>query len=201
MIMKSQEPFLEPIARYLRFNKGITQITAKKPIVIVDLGCGPYKPFYFYAKNHGVKIKKYIGIDPLLSNKFFESTDKNNRVSLLRNSLEKKIPLPSSSVDYVVSFAALEHFNHPQDILNDAIRILKRHGKIILTTPTKIAKPLLEFLEKIGLVSSREIHEHKHYFDKKSLKGLISVKNVKIRHIYFEAGLNNLLVIEKTRMT
>lgn len=195
------EPLLEPVARYLRFNKGFQCFKTLKFSKIVDLGCGPGIPFYHFLQKKGIVINKYIGIDPLLSDKTIKLFKDNSSIQIIKTGLVKRIPIPSSSVDYVISFATLEHFNDPKGILNDAIRILKNGGKIILTTPTFRAKPLLEFLEKIGLLSSREIHEHKHYFDKNSLRKIIIPKNVRVLHHYFEMGLNNLLVIEKLKTT
>lgn len=197
--MIGDEPLLEPLARLFRFREGIPYVAKHKPVVIVDLGCGHKAPFYSFIKQYSVKIKKYIGIDPLLSKKTIQLHSKNNKKWLIKKSLEKKIPLPSSMADYVVSFATFEHFDYPKEILNDAIRILKKGGKLILTTPTPRSKPILEFLEKIGLLSSREIHEHKHYFDKNSLRKIIVSKNVKVSHRYFEMGLNNLLIISRNQ--
>lgn len=197
MKMMEDEALLEPLARLFRFKKGISQLEERAPVVIVDLGCGPTTPFYFFAVQKGIKIKKYIGIDPLLSDKTIKLCRDKSSIQIIKTGLVKRIPIPSSSVDYVVSFATLEHFDYPEEILNDAIRILKKGGKIILTTPTSRAKPVLELFEKIGLLSSREIHEHKHYFDKKSLQKMILSKNVNIEHSYFEMGLNNLLVISR----
>lgn len=199
--MIGDEPIFEPLARLFRFREGIPYLVKRKSIVIVDLGCGPNAPFYYFAIQKGIEIKKYVGIDPLLSKKTISIHNKNNTVQLIKNSLEKKIPFPSNKADYVVGFATLEHFDHPKGILNDAIRILKKGGKIILTTPTFRAKPMLEFMEKIGLLSSREIHEHKNYFDKNSLRKIIVSKNLRVQHHYFEFGLNNLLIIEKLKTT
>lgn len=196
-----EEPILEPLARLFRFRKGMYHLKKHAPVVIVDLGCGPDTPFYYYAKKKGIKIKKYVGIDPLLSKKAIQFHNNNKKVKLIRDGLKKRIPFPSSQADYVVAFATLEHFDNPREILNDAIRILKKGGKIVLTTPTFRAKPLLEFLEKTRLLSTREIHEHKHYFNKNSLQKIIKSKNVRILHYYFELGLNNLLVIEKLKIT
>lgn len=190
-----EEALLEPLARLFRFRKGISQIEKRHSIIVVDLGCGPDTPFYYYAEQKGIKIKKYVGIDPLLSKKAIQLHNKNKKVTLIKDSLKKRIPFPSLQADYVVAFATLEHFDNPKGILNDGIRILKNGGKIILTTPTFRAKPLLEFLQKIKLLSTREIHEHKHYFDRNSLLKMVKSKKTKVSHRYFEMGLNNLLVI------
>lgn len=192
-----KEPIFEPIARILRFAEGGRYLDGSRPIIIVDLGCGPEILFYKYAQKKNLMIKKYFGIDPLLSKAVLQRYRHDETVTLNNSQLEKKIFLPSLCVDYVVSFATLEHFDYPKELLNDAIRILKKHGKVILTTPSPWSKGILELCEKIGLISSREIHEHKNYFDEKSLRLLVRNNNVKITYRSFEMGLNNLLVIEK----
>lgn len=191
-----KEPILEPIAREIRFRKTANIIKKdKKPIIIVDLGCGPLAPFFDYLKKQKVKIKSYIGIDPLVSVK----NKREKEVKLIKKPVNKKIPLKSNLADFVVAHAVLEHLDNPQETLREMIRITKTKGKVIITTPTPLSKKLLEFLAfRLGLISSREIKEHKNYFNKKTLKKLTDdIDGVRTRHEYFEFGLNNLLVISK----
>ena len=61
---------------------------------------------------------------------------------------------------------------------------------------------MLEFLSfNLGLISSREIEEHKTYFDKEDLIALVGPMTVPIEmhHTYFEFGYNNLFVIKKKK--
>ena len=196
-----EEEFFEPILRLIRFSQAIGYIEKNRPLIFLDLGCGPKIPFYFFAKKNKVIFKKYIGIDPLIDKNLINKFINRGNILILDQSLIKKIPLPSLSVDYIVAFAFLEHIENPDDIIKEALRILKPGGKIILTAPTPKAKKILEFLSfKLKLVSPREIAEHKNYFTKEDLFSLI-LKNkkidLKIIHHYFEFGLNNLLVIIK----
>jgi SAM-dependent methyltransferase len=196
-----EEEFFEPFLRQFRFKQAIKHIEKNKPLVLLDLGCGPNIPFYFFAKKNKVIFKRYIGIDPLLNKKLINKFFSKSGVLILNQSVIKKIPLPSLSVDYIVAFAFLEHIENPKEIVEESLRILKHGGKIILTTPTPKAKKILEFLSfKLKLVSPREIAEHKNYFTKENLLSLIPKNkelHLKIIHHYFEFGLNNLLVIIK----
>lgn len=188
------EELLEPAARFFRFKKGLESIPKNKPVTIADLGCGPKVRFYHFAKKHGAKLKEYIGIDPLIR-EFPNSRD----LKVIKSPLKKKILLPSNSVDYVVGFAFLEHIDYPEDMISESIRILKKNGKAIFTTPTFRAQKLLEFLAfKMGIISKREILEHRQYFNEQKLYDLVNKhdKN-KVNHSYFELGLNNLLIITK----
>lgn len=199
-----QEELLEPLARYIRFNKGIKHIDKAKPITLVDLGCGPKIRFYHFAKKNKVKIDKYIGFDPLVTQQVVKQHTSNPKTSINNKPVDKKIALKDQTADYVVAFAFFEHIDHPQEILAEAYRILKPGGKIILTTPTFKAKSVLEFLSyKLGLISRREIEEHKQYFDEYTLRKIApsKAKRSQIFHRYFEMGMNNLLVIKKPTST
>ena len=45
-----------------------------------------------------------------------------------------------------------------------------------MTTPTRIAKPVLEFLSyRLHLINEDEIREHKHYFNKADIQEIIAV--------------------------
>ena len=196
-----QEELLEPIARAFRFHHGFSEIDKKEKITLVDLGCGPKIRFYSYAKERKLKFERYIGIDPLISKAVIDKNSKANDILLIKNPLKNRLPIDTNSVDFVTAFAFLEHIDHPETILLDSIRILKKGGKAIYTTPTPKAKNILEFLSfKLGLISEREIKEHKNYFDKENLDNILKRKEIKvsnIKHSYFEMGLNNLLVITK----
>lgn len=182
------EPILEPILRKLRFNKGVNLITHGS--VVVDIGSGPYTPFLSLIKN---KIKRGIGIDPLTK------VNNSKNISVIKSSLEKKIPIEDCFSDYVSLFAVLEHLDHPQELLSESYRILKKDGKIILTTPTPFSKLLCEFFAyKLHLISDREVREHKRYFWKNDLVDLLKNAGYKnIQHNYFEFFFNNFVVAQK----
>lgn len=192
-----EEEILEPIFRYLRFKIAFQYLRKTKSVTLLDLGCGKKISFYYFAKKRGVIFKKYIGIDPLLSQDIFKKNKNNKSIILIKKPLEKKIPLADKQVDYVVGFAFLEHIKNPQAILPESVRVLKDDGRAIFTTPTPKAKKILEFLARLNLVSKREIKEHKNYFNKEKLLGFINKKNVKATYSFFEFALNSLLVIEK----
>lgn len=194
------EELLEPIARYLRFITGIKHIDKSKPITLVDLGCGPKIRFYHFAKKHQVEIKRYLGVDPLISPALTQKFDQDKIVSIINHPLIKTIDIKDKTVDYAVAFAFFEHIDHPKEIMAEGYRILKLGGKLILTVPSPKAKSFLEFMSyQLGIISSREIEEHQRYFDKQLLLEYLpkNIKSSQIHHHYFEFGLNNLLVVTK----
>lgn len=197
------EEVLEPIARFYRFREMLQEIPKSRALVIADLGCGPKIRAFDVLQKKGVRISKYYGIDPLISKETLELNKGIKNIHLIPSQFDKKIPLDDNSVDIIISCAVLEHIEYPKYILNDISRVLKKGGKAILTTPSPKAKAILEFLSfKMGLISEREIKEHKNYFTKENLLLLIDKnknKETTIRHHYFEFGLNNLFIIEQKK--
>lgn len=91
--------------------------------VLYDLGCGekPYKTlFEQYCEN-------YLGVD--WSNSLHEIS-----ADVLAN-LNEILPIDSSSADTVVSISVLEHLSEPQNMLNEAYRMLRPGGNIVLQVP------------------------------------------------------------------
>jgi SAM-dependent methyltransferase len=91
--------------------------------VLVDLGCGeaPYKKYFLQY------CKKYIGVD-------WTKTLHNSQADI-ESDLNNKINLSDNSADTIISLSVMEHLYEPQIFLNEAYRILKSNGTIILQVP------------------------------------------------------------------
>src|SRR5665647_331058 len=91
--------------------------------VLYDLGCGesPYQEFFLrYAD-------KYVGVDWAGS---FHDTKAD-----IAADLNKPLPIESEVADTVVSLSVMEHLCEPQTMLNQARRILKPGGVMVLQVP------------------------------------------------------------------
>jgi SAM-dependent methyltransferase len=187
----SKEAVLEPIFRELRYNVAhhdLKKILNNKSLIL-DYGCGPEAKFYNYLKDKNFSFKEYFGFDPLLSKEvsYIDKSITNNINFILEN-----------KYDLISLFAVIEHF--PKDGFDYSIfkKLLTSGGYILITTPTKLAKPILEFLSyRLGIVSKREIEEHQHYFDIKELESIffkLGMKKVKGK--VFEFSLNNYVLFK-----
>jgi SAM-dependent methyltransferase len=45
------------------------------------------------------------------------------------------LPYPSSSFDFIVAVEVIEHLHNPWHVISEFKRVLKKHGKLIITTP------------------------------------------------------------------
>lgn len=182
------EELLEPFLRRMRIQRVRKYIPDGS--ILCDIGCGPDAKFLHEIAPY---IKKGIGIDKKLDG------SSSDNIELIKTKLEKELPLPSNYVDCITLLAVMEHLDFPDQMLAECCRILKNGGVLILTTPTPLSRPILEFLSyKLNIVSRTEIFDHKNYFNNEQL-----VKMLK-EHIFrivvaktFQFGLNNFVVAMK----
>lgn len=186
-----QDSFFDKLLRLLRQKKVIEHI--HEGSVVCDIGCGCDAGF---LKKISGTIKNGVGLDKEVNN------FKNANLELKKIKVLDKIPLNNETFDVVTMIAIVEHFDNVQKIFNEVFRILKCGGKLIITTPTPLAKPLLDFLSfKIGIVDPNEIRDHKNYFWPENIKKMLiesGFKNEGIKNYFFEFRLNNLVVAKKS---
>ena len=189
--------------RYSRVTKQLTQsLHNNKSLVIFDLGCGQDILFYKYIEllfPEYIDNVFYLGVDPLI----FGSKRIKKNVYILKSVFEN-MSEKISGADMITMFAVLEHVDDPSELLRESMKRIKRGGSVYATTPSFLAKPVLEFLSYgIGYISKREIDEHKNYFSFSSLFNTYAtaLKGTKGRfqffHTYFELYLNNFVVVRR----
>ncbi|KQN30880.1 hypothetical protein ASE92_19270 [Pedobacter sp. Leaf41] len=88
---------------------------------LLDIGCGN-KP---YERILSKLINNYVGVDVIQSSE--------NKVDFL--CLANNIPLESESFDTVISTQTIEHVEDPQGLINEAYRLLKANGYLIISGP------------------------------------------------------------------
>ncbi|XDZ65397.1 methyltransferase domain-containing protein [Alphaproteobacteria bacterium LSUCC0684] len=111
---------------WLVYNIGENFLLKNAPLykgVMYDLGCGEatYKKFFL---NY---VDQYVGVDWAGS---FHDTKAD-----VAADLNKPVPIDSEVADTIVSLSVMEHLCEPQNMLNEACRILKPGGNIVLQVP------------------------------------------------------------------
>lgn len=181
---QKKEPPLETILRLLRYRKVAKFIPIDA--LVLDIGCGYEGDL---LRKLSPIISKGVGIDLSVTKDIIRKN-----IFLKKCSADKKLPFPDNQFNIVAALALIEHVNDPKKFLSESLRVLKKGGVLLLTTPSRTSKPILEFLAfKVGAISKREIEDHKKYYTKSSLyKELTKAgfEKDKIIITSFELGLN-----------
>jgi ubiquinone/menaquinone biosynthesis C-methylase UbiE len=154
---------------------------------VLDIGCGSY-PFFLVS----TKFKEKYGMDPSVS----VNLVKNQKIYLSKTGVsKKKLVFKDNYFDVVTMLAVFEHIEHDSlnFVLNEIRRVLKKNGVFIITTPAPWADKLLHFMSIFGLISTEEIHEHKHNHPKEKIEVILAqagFEKGKIRSGFFEFFLN-----------
>lgn len=204
IISLNDEPYLEKWARLFRYNTSLPVIRMllkkNKQIMLLDVGCGQdvlYHKFLNYHFPNDIHRFTYVGLDPLIDEKKVTKD-----VNVVTTQYENYLRNTTDRYDLITIFAVLEHVDDPTDLMVVLSQLLGQGGYLIGTTPTKPAKPVLEFLSyKLGYIAEREIDEHKNYFDRASILKIFAEVSRQAKfytyHKYFEVILNNFFLVKK----
>jgi 2-polyprenyl-3-methyl-5-hydroxy-6-metoxy-1,4-benzoquinol methylase len=184
------EAILEPVLRRMRIGQVLPIIQQYHDCILLDIGCGWEAKFLRSVEAY---VSKGEGIDSRAPDL------RTERLSTRRITLTDTLPYPNEAFDVVTMLAVLEHLSHPKAVVAEVSRILKPGGRLVLTVPSKAAKPVLEFLAfRLGVVSAAEIRDHKCYYTRRLLRHLVSGTGLVIEaHRYFQLGMNNFAVCGK----
>ncbi|HDY69914.1 MAG TPA: methyltransferase domain-containing protein [Actinobacteria bacterium] len=179
--------------RKWRYGKALKRV--KEGAVVMDVGCGNEHLFLDMIQD---RVRKGYGIDkkvePYVEQKIEMMNFDFDNKSVVR------FPLPEGSgVNQVFMLAVIEHVYHARAILEGIYNALEEGGEFFLTTPTLFSKPVLEFLSyRLKLVCEDQIRDHKHYFAKDEMEGLLGEIGFRdIRHKYFQCGMNQMIEARK----
>lgn len=87
------------------------------------------------------------------------------------------LPFKDRSFDVVYSINLLEHVPHPERVIKESQRVLKKGGKLILITPNGDWNLLLEVADRLGLKAPEGPH---HFLTSGSLKRLLARRGISI---------------------
>jgi SAM-dependent methyltransferase len=96
--------------------------------VLLDAGCGSDLPL---LARYGPKVAMAIGVDLCAP-----SVQPPPRTHVAVANLEA-LPLESGSVDLLISRSVLEHLENPAPVFKEFSRVLRSHGMLVCTTPSK----------------------------------------------------------------
>lgn len=182
-----KEPFLEPLLRRRRIQRVLPHVSPCGDCRLLDVGCGRQAKL---LRTLEPRIASGVGVDRNVVEL------RTQRLTTLAVPLTDTLPFATASFDLVTMLAVLEHLDQPEAILAETARVLRPGGGLLLTVPSKLARPILEFLAfRLGIVDAAAIREHKRYYARRDLCAMVAAANglEVVRHCYFQLGCNNFL--------
>ncbi|MDI1334743.1 MAG: class I SAM-dependent methyltransferase [Lacunisphaera sp.] len=150
-----------------RWRSRIVRRHIRPAATVLDFGCG-HQAMILRALQPD--IKSGIGLD-------YDATPGRlaPNLEIRQFHFKDRFEFPDACFDHVTILAVLEHI--PLDLVDTLFRefsrILTKGGRILITTPTPAAKPVLEFLAfNLKIISAPEIADHKHYYSEADLRAL-----------------------------
>lgn len=155
---------------------------------VLDFGCGVNGVFLGLISK---KIKRGVGLDYEVENR------KGGNLEFIKIRFDGELPLKNESFDLVFALAVIEHISVDKikKFFEETERVLRKRGRLIITSPSIRGKKVLELLSGLGLISKAEVKDHKKYYGRNDMGWLTKMRLVRFKG--FQMGLNNLYVFEK----
>lgn len=169
-----------------RWRSRVVRHHIRPDSVALDFGCGHQALF---LRTIAGKIRRGIGID--------YDADPGRiaaNIEIRQTHFRDRLDFPDRSFDQISLLAVLEHIPLDQvDVLfREFRRLIRDDGIVLITTPTPLAKPVLEFMAfRLKIISEAEIADHRHYWSAADLRALAARHGLVCRTYYrFLLGMN-----------
>lgn len=148
--------FMQQVDDYQHLAMDITEMITPFPesAVLLDAGCGCGNMTSFFIAE-GFPISLYIGIDLVqkalslarvtsrtaLSERPCKDSSQSSVFAFIQGNLDDPLPLRSETVDRIICNLVLSYVSDPLASLRELVRVLKPHGKMVVST----VKPSADF--------------------------------------------------------
>lgn len=150
----------------------ILQSSSKK-IKVLDIGVGD-AVYESMASKAALRKTEIYGID--ISKTQLKRAKKYLKEARVVDLNENKIPYKSDFFDIVIASEILEHVFYPDDLLKEAVRVLKKSGKLIITIPNSGSIQLrlsILFTGSSPLLNFPQNEEHIRFFNKADILKMV----------------------------
>ena len=150
-----------------RWRSHVVRRHIRADATVLDFGCGHQALF---LRSIAGRIRLGVGIDYDA-----EPGQVAANVEIRNFRFHNHFTFPDASFSQISLLAVIEHLElaEVEALFREFRRLLRPGGTILLTTPTPVAKPMLEFLAfRLRIISEAEINDHRHYWSEADLHAL-----------------------------
>ena len=145
--------------------------------VLVDAGCGTGNLWNLVA----AQFSRCIGIDAVRYDQLAAG------VEFLRADLDRdRLPLPDETGDVVAAVETIEHLENPRAFCRELVRVARRGGWVVITTPNQ--------LSVLSLLTLATRHRFSAFQDAAYPAHRTALLEVDLRRVAAECGLRDLEV-------
>jgi len=142
----------------------------------LEVGCG-----LGYFSNRAYKLgAKVTGIDT--GPNLIKINKKKTPNAKFLVASASRLPLKDNSFDIVLSTEVIEHVEDQERSIKEMIRVLKKGGILVITTPNRLFKPFFDFLTFVRI---RPYRGNEKWFYPWVLKRMFGVENVRLISEYY----------------
>ena len=162
---------------------------SNKNSTVLEGGCGLGRWLFFLSRREYTNL---IGVDFI--NPPLDIIKKNNHNIKVRVGNVDELPINNASIDLYLSMGVIEHFEEgPQKSLNEAMRVLKKNGFLIVAVPYQnlyrgtirkyVTMPLLKILKPSFRDKNRIFYQY--YYSKRDLRKFINQSGFEIMDWFY----------------
>jgi hypothetical protein len=185
----TQKALLEPVLARFRSARARRWVDGHN---VLDFGCGAD---LWNLRGLAKLARERIGYDLLFAG---QPPRRTSEGVLVVGALGD---VPQQTVDRVLALACFEHIEAGELplVLKQLGSLTTPNALIFGTVPTRLGKPVLEFLSfKLGIIDRSQIEDHKVYYDRARLSEVVARGGWRLtRYGFFQLGMNSWFTLEK----
>lgn len=151
---------------------------------VIELGCGIGTNLQRFLPTNRVQ-----GVEGLTT--AAEEAERRG-IPTLRADLERHLPLADACADWILCIDVLEHLGSPRACLQEAVRLLRPNGRIVINVPNHFDwRGRLRILNGSGIDSQRYFtgspvwdYPHVRFFRHADIRSLVESSGLAIEHDY-----------------
>jgi len=102
---------------------------------VLDLGCFTGGRAVYWVEKYGIRKPRGMDINPIFARTAMDFAENRGVEAEFLTAVGEKLPYPSGSLDFVVSYDVFEHVQCLQEVMDECWRVLKPGAQLLAVFP------------------------------------------------------------------